>query len=124
MGRENYEPLSAESAAELQALLNSITSQPHVVGAMIVALEGHVLANATPSGTDVGTIAEAAFGLYLNSSDLVHRMHQGNRLHQIVLRSAEGFFVVADFGSGLLIAIVSEHKEICRLSPGLPKSIG
>ena len=103
-GRE----LSLESAAELHALLTAITESEYVLAAIIVDHNGNVLAGATPDGMDPNLIAQTATSLYTKSTQSVQTMQQGLRLQQLVLKSPLGYFVVGDFGGGILVTITTD----------------
>jgi len=107
--------LPMEAAMELHSLLQSVGSQPKVLGSVIIGKDGLLIANTMPAEIDGEQLGVWALAVYMNTQNAARKL--GNeRVYQIVLKTPRGYLVIADFGSGLLVT-VSDARETDALVP-------
>ena len=103
--------LTIEASEDLQTLLVEIGSLKGVLGCLIVGHDGLLIANTMPEEVDAESIGVWCLGEYMNTEHVMKKMGH-ERVHQIVNRTARGCIVVAEFGGGLLVAIIEEENLV------------
>jgi predicted regulator of Ras-like GTPase activity (Roadblock/LC7/MglB family) len=107
--------LPMEAAMELHSLLQSVGSQPKVLGSVIIGKDGLLIANTMPAEIDGEQLGVWALAVYMNTQNAARKL--GNeRVYQIVSKTPRGYLIIADFGSGLLVT-VSDARETDALVP-------
>ena len=107
--------LTTDAASELQHLLKHICQQRYVIGCLIIGHDGLLIATALPSEFDPQLLGELALGTYMNTSVTTSKLGY-EHIHQFVVRTPQGYVVIADFGGGLLV-VISDGSETDNLIP-------
>ncbi len=96
--------LSTDAAAELKGLLQNIGTQPGILGSVIVGKDGLLIVNTMPKDIDAEIIGVLALAMYMNTQDHAKKLGH-DQVYQIVTKTARGYLIIADFGSGLLVTL-------------------
>lgn len=96
--------LEAEAVTELEQLLESVSRDPAVSGALALDYSGVVVGGLLRDEIDGDAIASLALAMYKECGAAMLELDRG-RLCQTVLLTSHGCLVSSDFGRGLLVVL-------------------
>ncbi len=111
----NMRVLTEDAAQELNGLLNHISSQPGVLGSVIVGHDGILVTSNVPDELEAESLAVWSLGIYLNTDNAIKKMGHNN-IQLIIAQTSKGYLVIADFGAGIL-ATISNDPQVSSLIP-------
>jgi len=103
--------LSKEVLDKAQAILNGMNGQHGILGCLLIASDGALLASSLPAEIDTAMIAALCSTLFSNNSISIRRMNRGD-LAQMTLVTERGilhFYQVAD---AVLVALTARGHKV------------
>jgi len=98
------EPGKTDEPERFSRILDTLITEPGVIGALIVGLDGTLVADKLPPEYDRETIGIMSLGVYINTVNSAKKLGQ-NHLHQMVCQTKMGCLVIANLGDVLLITV-------------------
>jgi predicted regulator of Ras-like GTPase activity (Roadblock/LC7/MglB family) len=96
---------------EIQNLLLSLNGQHGILGCLLVARDGSVIASSLPSDVDVGMIGALSATLFSNNDVSIQRMNRGN-LVQMTLLTDQGILHFCETGGNFLDVLTAQGPSV------------
>jgi predicted regulator of Ras-like GTPase activity (Roadblock/LC7/MglB family) len=112
--------VSAEVAGRIQGLLGQLNGNHGILGCVLVARDGSVIASSLPRDVDTAMIGALSATLFSNNDVSIQRMNRGN-LTQMTLLTDQGILHFCEVGGNFLVVLTAKGQRINL--EGLIKSV-
>ena len=103
-------------AAQIQSLLTSLNGKHGILGCLLVARDGSVIASSLPAEVDVGMIGALSATLFSNNDVSIQRMNRGN-----LTLTDQGILHFYETSGNFLVVLTAKGQRINL--EGLIKSV-
>lgn len=103
--------MSSEAPAQVQAVLDSMNSQHGILGCLLVALDGQLIASSLPEDVDTAMIAALCSTLFSNNSVSIRKMNRGD-LAQMTLVTERGILHFYQVGNAVLVVLTARGQRV------------
>jgi len=98
-------------AAQLHALLSSLNGKHGILGCLLVAKDGSVMASSLPAEVDIGMIGALSATLFSNNDVSIQKMNRGN-LTQMTLLTDQGILHFYETNGHYLVVLTAKGQRI------------
>lgn len=106
--------LSFDVVEKLKNILKKVDRQPGVLGSCIIGVDGLLRVTSLPQEYDSEALGTCALAIYLTAGNTCRKIG-GAAVNEIIVRSTQGYMVIAEFDDLIFITLASE-QEPDRLS--------
>jgi predicted regulator of Ras-like GTPase activity (Roadblock/LC7/MglB family) len=92
------------------SVLSFLAEQKAVVGCLLVAHDGSVLAAKIPPLMNAETVAHAALGTFMSTEMVIKKLGQ-DRIHAVVSQTLDGYSIIVDIGTAILLILTTEEFD-------------
>jgi predicted regulator of Ras-like GTPase activity (Roadblock/LC7/MglB family) len=98
-------------AAQLHALLSSLNGKHGILGCLLVARDGSVMASSLPQEVDTAVIGALSATLFSNNDVSIQKMNRGN-LTQMTLLTDQGILHFYEANGSYLVVLTAKGQKI------------
>lgn len=103
--------ISAEIVSRIESVLNSMNGKHGILGCVLVARDGSVLAHSLPKDVDTAMIGALSATLFSNNDVSIQRMNRGS-LTQMTLLTDQGILHFYESAGYVLVVLTSKGQRI------------
>jgi len=103
--------VSAENAGRIQGQLTGLNGKHGILGCVLVARDGSVIASSLPRDVDTAMIGALSATLFSNNDVSIQRMNRGN-LTQMTLLTDQGILHFYEIASHFLVVLTAKGQRI------------
>lgn len=96
---------------QVKALLNSLNGKHGILGCLLVARDGTVIASSLPQEIDIAMIGALSATLFSNNDVSIQRMNRGN-LVQMTLLTDQGILHFYETNNHFLVVLTAKGQRI------------
>jgi predicted regulator of Ras-like GTPase activity (Roadblock/LC7/MglB family) len=96
---------------QLQSLLAAMNGKHGILGSLLVASNGSVIASTLPQDIDVATLGSLSATLFSNNDVSIQRMNRGN-LTQMTLLTDQGILHFLQSGGHYIVVLTAKGQRI------------
>lgn len=96
---------------QLQSLLAAMNGKHGILGSLLVASNGSVIASTLPQDIDVATLGSLSATLFSNNDVSIQRMNRGN-LTQMTLLTDQGILHFLQAGGHYIVVLTAKGQRI------------
>src|SRR5271165_5700530 len=112
--------VSAEATSRIQGQLTGLNGKHGILGCVLVARDGSVIASSLPRDVDTAMIGALSATLFSNNDVSIQRMNRGN-LTQMTLLTDQGILHFYEANGNYLVVLTAKGQRINL--EGLIKSV-
>jgi predicted regulator of Ras-like GTPase activity (Roadblock/LC7/MglB family) len=103
--------VNAEPNTQVQSLISGLNGRHGILGCLLVAGDGGVVASSLPNDIDVATLGSLSATLYSNNDVSIRRMKRGN-LQQMTLLTEKGILHFYQIGEYYLVVLTARGQKV------------
>jgi predicted regulator of Ras-like GTPase activity (Roadblock/LC7/MglB family) len=103
--------VNAEPNTQVQSLIAGLNGRHGILGCLLVAGDGGVVASSLPNDIDVATLGSLSATLYSNNDVSIRRMKRGN-LRQMTLLTEKGILHFYQIGEYYLVVLTARGQKV------------